>query len=385
MNILFYDMGSYTYNDITYFLKRMGHRVRTLFYHFPDRFEDAFFCERFASVLESDHFDAVMSVNFFPLVASVCSKKGIKYLAWCYDSPIGEQDEQYFPLETNYIFLFDRAETERYNRLGIDQVFHLPLAVHTERLEALEFTREQQQYFRADVSFVGQLYSSSLDILLYAADDYVKGYVEGMIQAQLKIYGYNLIDELVTDEILDAVNASFKKLGQTEVSLNRRGLSYEIAKEITHFERSVLVEQMGELFDTHVYTTEKVNIDHIRNCGPVKYYEEMPGVFRYSKLNLCPTLRCIKSGIPLRALDIMGAGGVLLSSFQPELAEYFVDGESVIMYESLEDAVVKADYYLKNPELLNRIAISGHQIVKEQFSYPDRLNDMFEKAGIYEK
>jgi len=378
-------MGSYTYNDITYFLKKMGHRVRTLFYHFPDRFEDSFFCERLASVLESDPFDVVMSVNFFPLVATECSKRGIKYLAWCYDSPIGERDEQYFALETNYIFLFDRVEVESYNRRGLDRVFHLPLAVNTERLEALEFTREQQERFRADVSFVGQLYNSSLDILLYAADDYVKGYVEGMIQAQLKIYGYNLIDDLVTDEILDNVNASIKKLGQTEIFLNRRWLSIEIAKEITHIERSILVEQMGELFDTHVYTTENLDIAHIKDCGPVKYYEEMPAVFRYSKLNLCPTLRCIKSGIPLRALDIMGAGGVLLSNYQTELAEYFADGESVIMYESLEDAVIKADFYLKNPELLDQIALSGHQIVKEQFAYPDRIKEMFEKAGIYEK
>ena len=54
--------------------------------------------------------------------------------------------------------------------------------------------------------------------------------------------------------------------------------------------------------------------------------EELPCVFRYSKLNLNPTLKSIQSGIPLRALDIMGAKGVLLSNFQPELVEYFEDG-----------------------------------------------------------
>ena len=67
-----------------------------------------------------------------------------------------------------------------------------------------------------------------------------------------------------------------------------------------------------------------------------------------------------------------------------EIAEYFTDGESVILYESLEDAVYKADFYLKNQDLLKQIAAKGHRIVKEHFAYPGRIKEMFEKAGCYE-
>ena len=47
-----------------------------------------------------------------------------------------------------------------------------------------------------------------------------KGYIEGILQAQLRIYGYYILDELITDDILDAVNASFRKIGQTSLSLS---------------------------------------------------------------------------------------------------------------------------------------------------------------------
>lgn len=46
MKILFFDMGSYTYRDILSAFQKMGHCRRTLYYHFPDRYEDAFFEER---------------------------------------------------------------------------------------------------------------------------------------------------------------------------------------------------------------------------------------------------------------------------------------------------------------------------------------------------
>ncbi len=72
MKILFYDMGSYTCNDFLHYLKKAGHVCRTVYYHFPDKFNDDFFCERFSSYLESDTYDAVISINLLVLV-----KKGV--------------------------------------------------------------------------------------------------------------------------------------------------------------------------------------------------------------------------------------------------------------------------------------------------------------------
>lgn len=371
MNILFYDMGSYTYQDMLYYLKEMGHTCKTVYYHFPDKFEDDFFCNRLETLLQQAHYDVVMSINFFPLVAKLCYDHRIPYISWCYDSPLEERLEEYFHYETNRIFLFDRLETERYRSAGFSQIYHLPLAVNTNRLDKLQFPSSWIQKHSCDISFIGHLYESPLEVLLYSADSYIKGYVEGILQAQLRIYGCYFIDELVTDELLASINSSFQKIGQTNLTLNHRGLSFAIASEITHLERSFLLEQMGELFHTHFYTSKSHQLsERIHSMGPVKYHDEMPCVFRHSKLNLNPTLKSIQSGIPLRALDIMGSKGVLLSNYQPELAEYFEDGTDVIMYSSMEEAVDKSDFYLRNDELRKQIAMNGYRKVKDIFTYP---------------
>lgn len=371
MKILFYDMGSYTVKDIIYHLEKEGHSCQILYYHFANKYDDAFFCERFGAKLQKNNYDFVFSVNFFPLVAQICYEKRIRYVSWSYDSPLDAGFQKYFTYDTNYIFLFDRIEAAEYRALGYEQVFHLPLAVHTERLDTLQFASAQQAKYSADVSFVGRIYDSPLDTLLYQADDETKGYIEGALQAQFRVYGYYFIDELITDELLKKVNDSFPG----SIKLTSRGLSYAIASKITRLERTFLLEQMGELFDTKFYSTQAHTFPTpVQSCGPVKYFTEMPGVFRYSKLNLNPTLKSIRSGIPLRALDIMASKGVLFSNYQPELAEYFEDGRDVIMYNSMEDAFEKAAYYLQHTDLLTGIARNGYEITKSLFHYPDRIN-----------
>ena len=384
MNILFYDMGSYTYQDFLYYLQVAGHTCKTVYYHFPDKFEDTFFCERFTEYLKKDIYDCVISVNFFPLVAGLCYEHHIKYISWCYDSPLEERLQEYFHYETNYIFLFDRMEVSQYRSMGYDRIYHLPLAVNTDRIDKLIFhSRQMITRFQGDISFVGQLYHSPLEALLYAANDTIKGYIEGILQAQLRVYGYYFIDELISDELLEEINSSFRSLGQSVVSLNRRGLSYAIATEITHLERSFLLEQLAELSDVHFYTTGSYSLNSkVKLCGPAKYHDEMPCIFRHSKLNLNPTLKCIQSGIPLRALDIMASGGVLLSNYQLELTEYFEDETDVIMYSSMEDAIAKADFYLRHDSLREKIAVSGHKKVVSAFSYPERINRIFEIAAL---
>ena len=116
----------------------------------------------------------------------------------------------------------------------------------------------------------------------------------------------------------------------------------------------------------------------IKLGGSVDYYSKMPVIFRESKLNLCPTLRSIRSGIPLRALDIMAAGGTLFSNYQTELAEHFEDGVDVIMYSSMDDAIEKAFFYLQNDSIRKQIALNGYQKVKESFNYPKQLTTLFE-------
>lgn len=99
----------------------------------------------------------------------------------------------------------------------------------------------------------------------------------------------------------------------------------------------------------------------------------MPKVFANSCINLNISLKAIRTGIPLRVIDIMGCGGFVLSNYQEEIMEYMHPGVDCEVYESLEDAFYKTEFYLKHDELRERMAEKGLEHVKREFTFEDRL------------
>lgn len=395
-------MGSYLYKDILEVLKSYGHEVRTVYYHFADRFNDDFFVSGFSQKLKSDSFELVFSVNFFPLVASICHENNIPYISWTYDSPLAEDLEKYFDYETNYIYLFDKAEVENYKKAGHTRVFYYPLLINTERISSLKFLPADISKYSSDISFVGSLYNASLEGLLAPLDDYLKGYINGALEAQLHIYGSNILDGIITEDILERINRTYASLAGTgsntpgsnttgaqqpenaetqktesTIALTRRGLSFAIQKQITYAERVTLLNTLSEIGNTKFYSTATYNFTGpVHQMGPVKYHTQMPAVFKYSKINLCPTLRSIVSGIPLRDLDILACGGVLLTNYQPELLDYFSNGEDLLLYNSLEEAVDLASRYLANESERQKIAGHALPIIRDKFDIYKNMGDI---------
>ena len=109
----------------------------------------------------------------------------------------------------------------------------------------------------------------------------------------------------------------------------------------------------------------------------------MPKVFRCSDININVTLRSIRSGIPLRILDVIASGGFLLTNAQPELELFFKDGESIVAFQKLEEMNEKIDYYLLHEKERRKIIENGYRIVANQFNFKVRLLQMFEMAGIH--
>lgn len=78
----------------------------------------------------------------------------------------------------------------------------------------------------------------------------------------------------------------------------------------------------------------------------------------------------------MRVLDILGAGGFLLSNWQQELDEYYTDGTDVVMYKSLNELVNKAEYYLSHEDERRNIAINGHQKTNKLFELNKKLSEI---------
>lgn len=377
--------GTYTYRDITETFDRMGISYRTVSYQFEDKNVDEFFVSRFSRVLDEDTYDAVFSVNYFPLVAICCNDRSIKYISWSYDNPLDVPDiEKTLGFSVNHVFLFDRIQTETYRNKGFSNVHHMPLATNGIRLDRIKLTNREAELYAADMSFVGKMYDSMFDEYRSLMNDYCRGYIDAIVKAQSGVYGYYFVDEMLTDQVLDEINAHFKKLdANTEFMLPREALSYAIAARITRNERLVILNVLARRMNINHYSWSRCELlQNVNYMGSADYYDQMPKIFKASKINLNITLKILQSGIPLRVMDILGAGGFLLTNYQPEIAEYFIDGQDVVMYESIEDAIEKAVYYINNDEKRSNIARNGHNKASELFSYDKQLKCILESAGM---
>lgn len=384
MKLLLYDACTFTLDDILDVLKCRHVQCRYILYRLTDIYQDDFFTFRINRYLDETSYDAVFSINYYPVLAEICHKRGVKYIAWSYDSPLvipGIEETLLYP--TTYFFVFDRIDYENYRRKGFQNVYHLPLGIHVSRLASLCTEPSDQERFGCDVSLLGQIYESSLPQLLLPLSDYLQGYIHAVVNAQLCVYGTYFADALLTDSLLAQINDAYSRIGQTNISLEKHGLSSAIAKQITHMERITLLDTLGGLCKTDYYAHRKeAAITHASFRGSVNYYTEMYKVFQCSKINLNPTLRSIQSGIPLRALDILGCGGFLLSNYQPELAEYFTHESDLALYTSLEDAVDQAMYYLSHDDVREKIARKGRQTAFTYFSYERQLSTLFSVCGL---
>ena len=140
---------------------------------------------------------------------------------------------------------------------------------------------------------------------------------------------------------------------------------------------------LSQKYQVDLYTYDKTpELPKVRNRGTAEVMEEASIIYRCSKINLNISLRSILTGIPLRSFEIMGNGGFLLSNFQQDYLEYFVEGEDYDYYVDYEDMGRKVEYYLTHEKERREIAQNGYRKVKQQHTYKNRVDTIVEV--IYE-
>ena len=378
MTILYYTWDENSKNDMEQTLRKLGHEIVFFDQKFQSYENDDVFSGKLEKTICENKCDCIFSFDFFPLLAKTAEKLKIKYISWIYDSPHYTVFSPSARSEWNYIFVFDRAQYQILSARGIPHLFHFPLAVNTTRLNGQLGNLQNETDYRDDVSFVGSLYQNNMYDQIKYLPDGLRGYIDGLMAAQSKVYGYNLIGELITDEIAEQMNQYVGLNFEPAYQIRDRVLYSDMVNaKLTSKERTELLGLVAKRQALTIYTASDSSlVAHAKKGGIVSYDKGMPEVFRRSKMNLNITLRSIESGIPLRALDIMGAGGFLLSNYQAELADNFVDGEELVLFDSAEDLLCKVDYYLSHEEERKEITYRGWKKVCEKYSYEKRVEEM---------
>lgn len=385
MKLLIYHKNDYMFHDICNIMERTHISYSVIPCFFEDKYDDPTFWNWCMQNISFSQYDALLSVNYHPILAKLCREVQIKYIAWCYDCPLNVVSiEDTLAYETNYVFFFDRQQYLSYYNRGFQTVHHMSLGVNSHRMSALAYSPALAKKYSCSVSFVGNLYPSMLQEILAPMNPFLQGYLRALMDAQSKLYGCYLLDELLTDDLLEQINNGYKKTApDTTFSLSKEALSYAMACEITREERLILLNLLGKRHDTKFYSYAPSNlIQNITYGGPLDYVSEMPYAFHYSKVNLNPSLRIIQTGIPLRAFDVMGAGGFLLSNWQEELAENYTDGVDLVLYDSIPDAIEKAAFYLAHEDIRMQITASGRQKTLQEHDLQHILQEILMLSKI---
>ena len=375
MKILFIEWASFGNADIMDAFNKEGHSIICFPFSNKDARRDAEIEAALTARLRETVPDAVFSFNYFPLVSNVCKQEGLPYLSWIYDSPYVMLYSYTAINPCNTIYVFDKALCRKFQTAGIRTVHYLPMAANTQRLDAMG--NPAPVY---DISFVGSLYTESHNFYdrMETLSDYAKGYLEGLMNAQMKIQGYNFIQDSLSpiiEELYQALPMDPNPDGvETREYLYAQ---YVINRKITGMERLRLLTAITEHHPLDLFTLDpSFTLPGLHNHGTADYYTQMPLVFKQSRINLNISLRSIESGIPLRAFDILGSGGFLLSNYQEDFLEYFTPGEDFVCYESEADLLQKLDYYLAHEDERQAIARNGHAKVAAAHTYRDRVRQM---------
>ena len=388
MKILFIEWKSFGNDDIKEAFAAEGHTVVSFPFSNRDGRRDAELEQDLSSVLHKETPDIVFSFNYFPVISNVCKKEDIRYISWIYDSPYVMLYSYTVINPCNYIYIFDKELYMEFHNAGIQTVRYMPMAANTDRLDKLvavnvdtTTTRNPTHAaFAYNISFIGSLYTEEHNFFerMTTLSDYTRGYLDAIMSAQMKIQGYNFIQESLSP-IMDDLYRALPMDPNPDGVESKEYLyaQYVINRKITGLERTDLIRAVTERFHFDLFTSNKnFTMPNLTNHGTVDYYDQMPLVFNRSKINLNISLRSIKSGIPLRAFDILGSGGFLLSNYQADFLDVFVPGEDFVYYESKEDLLDKLDYYLTHEEERIAIAKSGHDKVAANHTFRHRVREM---------
>lgn len=375
---LVYRWKAYNQRDVEEALQNAGIELTFFDLAYKSMDEDNVFEEKVVRLLREDSFDFVFSINYFTILSNACERVGMPYISWLCDSRLLTMHNNSVFNACNRIFVFDRVDYAEFRRLGA-KVFYLPLAANVARMDRVRSGETRT----AEISFVGSMYAkkNEYDKCKGELTPYLQGYFDAALRAQTDVYGEDVIGELLTDDIVLKLGAclSFEKAKESFSSLPLAFAVTHLGFKLANIERTKLLTLLSGHFPVALYSDaslpDAAGIDY---RGTVDYWTQMPKVFYNSRINLNVTMRNIRTGLPLRMFDIMGCEGFLLTNYQAEIASLFEPGRDLVVYESFDDCLKKAGYYLEHEDERRTIAENGYRKICAHHTYDHRIAEMFE-------
>lgn len=389
MEILFLNSEYIKLFDLPWALIEAGHTVDSLdtVYKFDKHIKESDEC--LLNKLSEKKYDFVLTYDFLPVISDICNQMKIRYVSWTFDSPLYALYTPAARNPCNYIFVFDKGQYKRLEKLGIPHLFHLPMAVNKNRISGINITQEDEISFQSDISFVGNLYHDNLynQIKSYLTENNRK-YFEQVLFNIFNNFSEKNIESYVGEEIVDFLNNALNKSSKNQYLMTDRYYYADqfFSRKVSEMDRIEMLNRLGKKFKVRLYTdNDSSMIKNVDVKPAVSYDGDMNKVFYLSKININMTIRSIETGLPLRIFDIMGSGGFLMTNYQEELEDYFKIDEDLVVYRSFDELEDKCQYFLTHESERMRILLNGYKKVCENHTYEHRVEKIIKELNARDK
>lgn len=331
----------------------------------------------------------IISIHFVMNVALAAYETGIQYCAVLWDAPFVEIYNPASKLHNVWIATFDKLDRERFLEYGMQHVLYQPLAVN--KVKVMEWEQEIQEVLQGqyihDISFIGSLYEkNAYDRSIVNIPVDMQYYFNSIFEeAACKWDGINRVNGKTGSEIINyikLVSPGFQIPNKQDIEDVQYFEALALIRKIANIERIVVMNLLAEKYSVTLYTpdskTASEKLQNVQIGPPVEYGKATALVYAGSKINIHIALKGIEGGTSLRVMDIMSAGGFVMSSYCAETAELFEEDKEIVMYKSPEELLYKVDYYLRHDEERRQIARAGYEKTMKCYTYDVKMKELME-------
>lgn len=106
---------------------------------------------------------------------------------------------------------------------------------------------------------------------------------------------------------------------------------------------------------------------------------ELNHLINRSKVNLNASRIYGASGLNMRFFEVLATKSFFLTDFVPEIEKHFVDGQDLVIYQTLDDLDLKLKQALSEDIIRLNIAENGYRIVLNEHTYDHQVKNFLEQ------
>lgn len=360
---------------------------------YPKRLVDAFLnekeAEELAEYIKTHEITHMISVHLVDTLAVAAHMAEITYISIIWDAPYNKLFTSYGRMANCWFSVFDKVECKRFKDGGIRHVIYQPLAVDDGAIREWdsELSDNMVQRYSHEICFVGQLYDNNFyDEFCRNLPPVLQNYFTGVFEeAAFRWDGVNRIHGAVSNEMVEyirRVTPGFQMVNFFDIEDAAYFENGYIIRKIGNIERICVLNLLAEAHHVTLYTTSKTaaeeRLRHVEIKPPICSEKDLHYTFKSSKINLNISLKGIEGGTPQRVMDIMGAGGFVLTNYCAETAELFEEDKEIVMFRTPEELLEKVDYYLTHDEEREQIARAGHEKTMKDYTYENKVRELID-------